>query len=285
MSAPRPLDPLRTLFDSEINTPVPLPEALATLYGGGLSFKLPVDRPLVFGNFVSTLDGVVELHAPGKLGGGPISGYNPHDHLVMGLLRAVADAVIVGAGTLRSAPGHRWTAEHIAPDYAASFAALRASQGQPPAPLQVFVTAQGALDLSQPVFRTPDLPVLLVTTDAGAVRLRQAPLPPQITVAVGASARITARDVLRAVRATQPCRIILTEGGPSLMGDFFAEHQLDELFLTLAPQVAGRDDATARPGFVAGRALAPDQPAWGGLISVKRGGGFLFLRYRFPAEG
>jgi riboflavin biosynthesis pyrimidine reductase len=284
MSAPRPLEPLGTLFDTGIETPVPLPEPLATLYGGGLSFRLPVERPLVLGNFVSTLDGVVELHVPGKRGGGPISGYNRHDHLVMGLLRAVADAVIVGAGTLRSAPGHRWTAEHIAPAYAASFAALRVGLGLAPAPLQVFVTTGGALDLTQPVFHTPDLPVLVVTTDAGAARLRQQSLPSDVTVTVGGAARITARDVLREVRAIRPGRILLTEGGPRLLGDFFAERQLDELFLTLAPQVAGRDDTTARPGFVAGRALAPDQPTWGELVSVKRGEGFLFLRYRFAAE-
>jgi riboflavin biosynthesis pyrimidine reductase len=285
MSAPRPLEPLRTLFDSEFNSPIPLPGRLATLYGGGLSFRLPADRPLVLGNFVSTLDGVVELHAPGKLGGGPISGYNRHDHLVMGLLRVVADAVIVGAGTLRSAPGHRWTAEQIAPAYAASFAALRAEMGLAPAPLHVFVTAGGALDLAQPVFQTPDLPVLIVTTEAGYARLRQEALPSHVTVAVGGSERISAVDVLREVGATRPARILLTEGGPRLMGDFFAERQLDELFLTLAPQVAGRDDATTRPGFVADRALAPDQPTWGDLISIKRGEGFLFLRYRFAAEG
>ncbi|HEV2237073.1 MAG TPA: dihydrofolate reductase family protein [Ktedonobacterales bacterium] len=285
MSPPQPLEPLRTMFDTSSLPGVPLPEPLAALYGGGLSFALPGDRPLVLGNFVSTLDGVVELDAPGKLGGGPISGNSRHDRMVMGLLRAVADAVIVGAGTLRSAPGHRWTAAHIAPGYAASYVALRAGLGLPPAPLQVFVTARGEMDLAQPVFRTPDLPVLIVTTDAGYARLRQQTLPSHITVAVGGAERIMAGDVLRQVRATQPGRIYLTEGGPTLMGDFFAERQLDELFLTLAPQVAGRDGASARPGFVAGRALAPDQPTWGDLLSVKRGGSFLFLRYRFAAVG
>jgi riboflavin biosynthesis pyrimidine reductase len=280
------LEPLRTVFDTgSYNTPVALPEPLATLYGGGLSFKLPPERPLVIGNFVSTLDGVVELQAPGKLGGGPISGYNRHDRLVMGILRAVADAVIVGAGTLRSAPGHRWTAEHIAPEYAASYAALRASRGQAAAPLQVIVTARGELDLTQPVFRSDDLPVLIVTTAAGAARLRQATLPAHIAAAEGAGDRVGAADVLRAVAAAQPCRIILLEGGPRLMGDFFAERRLDELFLTLAPQVAGRDGSAERPGFVAGRALAPGQPTWGTLLSVKRGESFLLLRYGFAAEG
>ena len=60
------------------------------------------------------MDGVASLAAPGLAGGGPMSGSNPHDRMVMGLLRSVADAVIVGAGT-RSVPNHLWTAEHSLP--------------------------------------------------------------------------------------------------------------------------------------------------------------------------
>lgn len=56
-------------------------------------------------NFVTTLDGVVSLGIPGKAGGGPISGENVHDRLLMGLLRVVSDAIIVGAGnSLRVTP-------------------------------------------------------------------------------------------------------------------------------------------------------------------------------------
>jgi hypothetical protein len=59
---------------------------------------------------------------------------------------------------------------------------------------------------------------------------------------------------------------------------------LDELFLTLAPQVAGRDDTGERPGLVAGQRFAPEQPRWGELIGIKRGGSHLFLRYAFASE-
>jgi riboflavin biosynthesis pyrimidine reductase len=74
------------------------------------------------------------------------------------------------------------------------------------------------------------------------------------------------------------------------MGAFFAERQIDELFLTLAPQVAGRNETNGfpeRPGLVAGRLLAPDRPTWSTLVSVHRAGSHLFLRYRFerrPAQ-
>jgi riboflavin biosynthesis pyrimidine reductase len=74
---------------------------------------------------------------------------------------------------------------------------------------------------------------------------------------------------------------VLVEAGPHLMSDFFAGRLLDELFLTLAPQVAGRDGTTDRPGLVNGKLFAPDHPVWGSLVGLKRGDDHLFLRYAF----
>ena len=68
------------------------------------------------------------------------------------------------------------------------------------------------------------------------------------------------------------------------MGDFFAEQCLDELFLTLAPQIAGRDVHSERPGLVMGKRFAPEHPLWGTLMSVKRGASHLFLRYAFATK-
>ena len=100
-----PLTPLESLLDASVGEDSPLPRELTTLYGP-LRFPPPKGRPHVIGNFVTTMDGVASLSAPGMSGGGPISGSNPHDRMVMGLLRSVADAVIVGVGTLRSVPNH-----------------------------------------------------------------------------------------------------------------------------------------------------------------------------------
>jgi riboflavin biosynthesis pyrimidine reductase len=83
------------------------------------------------------------------------------------------------------------------------------------------------------------------------------------------------------VSALRPTGIVLVEGGPRLMGDFFAERCLDELFVTLAPQVAGRDAARERPGLVAGHIFAPEHPLWGTLVGVKRAGSHLIMRYAF----
>src|SRR5512143_1154364 len=166
------LAPLATLYDVAPGDELPLPIDLATLYG---SLRLPISeaRPYTIGNFVTTLDGVVSLNAPGQAGGGEISGFNHHDHMVMGILRAVADAVIVGAGTLRASPQHLWIAEYTYRPLAEVYQVLRSSLGKTEPPLNVIVTAHGELDLHLPVFHSEAIPVLIVTTTNGERRLQR----------------------------------------------------------------------------------------------------------------
>jgi riboflavin biosynthesis pyrimidine reductase len=278
------LVPLESLFEMEGGSALPLPSDLATLYGR-LHLPAHPGRPFVPGNFVTTLDGVVALNEPGHAGGGDISGFNWQDQLVMGLLRAIADAVVVGAGTLRSVPQHQWTAQYIYPPQAPAYQQLRTSLGKPGPPLNVIVTARGEVDLHLPVFQSGEVPVLLVTTTHGAERIGAERLPPSVQVsALQSAGPLSARAILQAVSRVRQSDVILVEGGPQLMGDFFAEQVLDELFLTLAPQIAGRDGQVERPGLVTGKRFAPEHPLWGTLTGVKRGGSHLFLRYAFPAE-
>ena len=276
--------PLESLLDAARGADFPLPPELTTLYGP-LRFPPRKGGPYVIGNFVTTLDGVASLSDPGRPGGGPISGSNPHDRMVMGLLRSVADAVIVGAGTLRSVPGHLWTAEHIFPALSDSYRRLRIASAKEASPLNVIVTARGELDLDLPVFRSGAVKVLVVTTPEGSRRIRERELPSSVAIEeAGKGGAIGARAFLSAIGRLLPAGILLVEGGPRLMGDFFAEQCLDELFLTLAPQVAGRDGSVERPGFVAGKRFAPEHPLWGTLVGVKRAGSHLFLRYAFATE-
>lgn len=280
------LAPLEALYDRYDGDELPLPPELAAFYG---SLHLPnhsgyFGRPYVLGNFVTTLDGVVSLQAPGQKGGGEISGNNRHDHAIMGLLRAIADAIVVGAGTLRDSPGHRWTPAQVAPAYADAFSQLRATLGKLAMPLSVFVTTSGSISLSMAALQSPDIPVLIVTTAQGAQRIGEQQVPQWvqvIEVEANDEGAIDARTILQAIHAVRQCDIILTEGGPLLIGNFLAAHVLDELFLTLAPQIAGRDNEVERPGLVMGQIFAPQHPLWGELISVKRAESHLFLRYRF----
>ena len=142
------------------------------------------------------------------------------------------------------------------------------------------------IDLSLRVFSSGAVPVLIVTTPAGADRLGHQTVPPHVQVAgvePDGEGPLRAADVLRAIvaRVGQADPLILVEGGPHLMADFFGEGRLDELFLTLAPQVAGRDASVYRLGLAEGRLFAPGQPVWGRLKSVKQAGSHLFLRYAF----
>jgi riboflavin biosynthesis pyrimidine reductase len=278
------LTPLEPLYDVDRGESVVLPPELATLYGR-LQFPPHPGRPYVIANFVSTLDGIVSLSIPGQAGGGPISGFNSHDRMVMGLLRATADVVLVGAGTLRSVPSHVWTASHIYPALAVPYQTLRTTLGKPWPPLNVIVTARGEIDPSMRVLQSSEVPVLIVTSTQGLDRISSLALPQSVqVVAVQSAGQLNARSILDAVGRVQLSEVVLVEGGPHLLGDFFAESCVDEQFLTLAPQVAGRDGSAERPGLVAGRTFAPEHPLWGTLVSVKRGGNHLFLRYAFSPK-
>jgi riboflavin biosynthesis pyrimidine reductase len=274
--------PLSTMIDRAAAPAWPLPPALAEWYGGPLGFPAPAGRPHVIANFVSTLDGVVSYAIPGRSGGGPISGNNVPDRFVMGLLRACADAVVVGAGTVRSMRrDHAVTPGYIFPPATDEYAALRRALGKPPQPMTVIVTARGDLDLDAAAVRARDVPVLIVTTDAGAARLAQAgALPAAVAVhAAGPGPEVPAAAILAALGEVSPASLVLTEGGPLLMGTFLAGGALDELFLTVAPQIAGRAGDSIRPAFVEGLAFTPERAPWGRLLSAKSAGDHLYLRY------
>jgi hypothetical protein len=93
------MEPLELLYETPGLPAFPLPDELARLYGGTLGFE----EPRVFANFVQTIDGVTAI--PSVAGSNKlIAGGNAADRFVMGLLRAVADVVVVGSG--RSGPRH-----------------------------------------------------------------------------------------------------------------------------------------------------------------------------------
>lgn len=292
---PRPdsatLASLATLFENTRGEVLPLPPRLARLYGR-LRMPPPRSHPHVFSNFVATLDGVVSLNAKGHASGADISGFSAQDRMVMGLLRAVADVVIVGAGTLGADRRHVWTAAAIFPELAGEYRRLRKALGKRATPLNAIVSGSGEIDLRLPVFASGEVPVLILTTIAGARHLRRQTVPDSVEIrairtsaganAHGASA-LPARAILDAACRASAGRRILVEGGPRLLGDFYAAHLIDEQFLTLAPQIAGRDAGDGRLSMVMGQAFAPRHPLWGDLIDVRRGGSQLFLRYSFPA--
>jgi riboflavin biosynthesis pyrimidine reductase len=272
-----PVTSLEALYDTTVGIDLPLPPALADFYG---AFRLPApaDRPHLYANFVTSLDGVVSLGEPGT-GGKDISGDSREDRAVMGLLRAAADIVVVGSGTLRSVPRHVWTAEAIYAPFGDAYRRLREALGRREPPLTVVVTSTGDVDPTLPVFTAGRAPAVVVTTPAGARALaaRGGRLDVRVTEVT------SAEGILDAVAPAAGARVLL-ECGPRLMAAFLDARRVDELFLTLAPEIAGRAPGTARESFVAGAVFLPDRPFWGDLRGVKRSGSFLFLRYGLPAK-
>ena len=86
---------------------------------------------------------------------------------------------------------------------------------------------------------------------------------------------------LAALRSEFGVRSVLCEGGPRLFGSLVAAGLADELFLTLSPVLAGRD-LDPRLSLLEGAQLLPDRSVTGDLMSVRRHGSHLFLRYRLP---
>lgn len=226
----------------------------------------------------------MSLQVKGHSGGGDISGFDAQDRMVMGLLRAIADVVIVGAGALNADRRHVWTAETVFPELAAAYRQLREAMGKRRTPLNVVVSGNGKLDLRLPVFASGAVSALIVTTAAGAKRLCKQRVPDSVAIRAirGSGGVIPAAAILDAACRVSAGRLILVEGGPMLLGDFYAQRLIDEQFLTLAPQIAGREVGDGRLGLVMGQTFAPRDARWGTLIDVRRGKSHLFLRYAFP---
>lgn len=278
---------VKTLFDRTPSAGL-LSSALQALYDGDLSFpELPESRPLVIGNFVQTIDGIVSFKIPGHNGGDEISGRNEEDALVMGLLRCCADAVLIGEETYRVARGHLWTADFIYPKGRAEFEALRRSLGKRTVhPLTVIASGKGTIDLSGPLFKQAGVQTVVFTTKTGKEHIERkhgTTLPCDVQVLPGET-MLAAGDMTRLLHEAYGVKLLLHEGGPRLFGSFLDEHVIDELFLTIAPQIIGRGVSGERPGFSGRLSFGVDQAMWVTLLSVKSADtGHLFLRYRRSA--
>ncbi|WP_406145006.1 pyrimidine reductase family protein [Streptomyces sp. NBC_01012] len=218
------------------------------------------DGPWLRANMVSTLDGAAQHD--GRSQG--IS--SPADMRIFGTLRALADAVVVGAGTARQ-EGYRPARVRDA------FAARRAAAGQRPVPAVAVVSAGLDLDFSLPLFASPLVPTLVVTgATAPTDRVAAAREAGAEVLFAGDGAAV---DPARAVTelGRRGFGRLLTEGGPRLLGQFVAAGVLDELCLTLSPLLT----AGAAQRIAGGPAVTV--PERFSLISLLEEAGFLFSRY------
>lgn len=266
----RALDPLELLFEPEGLPAFDLPGALAQLYPGTLGF----DGRRLFANFVETIDGIVALPSipqSNKI----VADESEPDRFVMGLLRACADCVVVGAGTMQASRSSTWSAEKAYPPAADGFAELRRRLGKAERPEVVFVTGSGRIDVEHPALAQG---ALVLTTPGGATTLEGRLPEPSEAVVVNDGELV---DVAQAVRLLRERghEQILSEGGPTVFGLLLEAGVVDELFLTVSPLIAGRGDASGPLGLVEGTQFLPDaRRAWR-LGGLRRHGDHLFLHY------
>lgn len=266
---------LATLLERDTGVALPMSRVLIDRYGGELRFPAKAERH-VFANFVSTLDGVVSYDEPGIDRAQHVSEGHAADRFMLALLRAAADAVVVGAGTLRKEPNSVWTADSVAPDLAEEFADLRKRSRRRPHPTTVLVTASGDFDPELPVF-VGAAPVVIATTRVGAARASRAK-GARVEV-IAEEAPLSSVALIQLAERVGGGRHILTEGGPTLFAQLVADHVVDELFLTVAPRLAGRTKDKRRIALVEGVGFTPDRAPRGALLSLKSADDYLFARY------
>jgi riboflavin biosynthesis pyrimidine reductase len=220
--------------------------AAELLVAADLGALAPEGRPYVFFNFVETLDGRAALDGSTRPLGGPA------DLEMLLALRTVADAVLIGTGTVR------------VEGYARLVAPLRRADS-PPA---VLISRRFDIPWEAGLFAAADQPVIVYGP-------ADAPEPPEVAAPV---------EVVRLDECTPAAaladlhgrgvRALLSEGGPRLFGALLADGLADELFLTLSPLITG--DSAETPIVAGGRLadLARFTLQW-----VLRAEDELFLRY------
>jgi riboflavin biosynthesis pyrimidine reductase len=261
---------LEPLYETPDLPEFDLPVGLAEAYGGPLGFS----QPRLYANFVTSLDGVVAIPDETQ-SSRMISGHNKADRFVMGMLRACADAVLVGAGTMRSSPQSRWTAEQAYPPAAELFAELRRARRRPRTPTLAVLSGSGSVDPRHPALMAG---ALVLTSERGAARLR-GHLPRATTVLeISAEAPVDPAIAIQTLRR-RGHELILSEGGPTVFGGLIAAGLVDEFFLTTSPLLAGRPPDSSRLGLVENAEFLPDTTVECTLLALRRAGSLLFARY------
>ena len=216
--------------------------------------RAPADRPFVYGNMITTLDGRTAMD-------GRSAGLGDEADLETLLdLRTAADAVLIGTGTLR-AEGY---AQLVRSE---ERRARRLAAGLAEDPLAVVLSRRFDIPWEAGLFAAAEQPVLIYTGVDGAVP--DVPAPVDVVRLVDPTPAAALADLrARGVRA------LLCEGGPTLHGALHAARLVDELFLTVAPLLTGDED---EPSIIAGGRLPV--PVSLTLRSVRQHGSELLLRY------
>jgi riboflavin biosynthesis pyrimidine reductase len=286
------MNPFQVLFDD--GEPSPVDDRAYAPYGH-LGFPPPPSgRPWVFSNFVQTLDGIVSLKGRHS-SGGEIS-QSQEDRWLMDLLRAHADGILTGLGTLveetRNGPRERGPVFRIMEP---ELCELRQKLGRQ-REKNIFVTGSAMLDLDAfRVFDCEHVDAILVTTRAGAARVASTAERKNIRVLVAGEDRtIDLRMAVTLLHRELGIQYLLCEGGPTLYGGMTRAGLIDEKFVTISPVEVGQQvppeqletqaevpaHASMRPTTFGGIGFTGEEAPWWRWLSCRRAGDHQFSRYR-----
>jgi len=263
---------------------------------GPLGFpEPPPERPWVFTNFVQSLDGVASLR--GKYASGGHISQSQEDRWLMDLLRAHADALMVGLGTLveekrLGQPGNRGPVFRVAEK---ELQELRTQLGRG-RERNWFVTGSAALVMNDfKVFDDDRLDAGIVSTRKGAARLVQHNPTLKADIVIGGDDEsVDFAEVLAFMRHERGIRYLLCEGGPTLNGSLARANLIDERFITVSPVEVGLEipceqepseaerahPPKLRPTTFGGPGFTKDTASWWEWMSCRRVGDHQFNRYR-----
>jgi riboflavin biosynthesis pyrimidine reductase len=229
----------------------------------GLAAAGAPGRPHVMLNMVSTADGHATLAGRSS----PLSG--PADRELFHGLRLAVDAVMAGAATVRVERYGR-----IVPD--ASRRQRRVERGLSEEPLACIVSGRLTLDPEIPLLADPAARVVILTPSAASLPASAAEVH---YIRAERDGLLDLAAALAELRERFGVRTLLCEGGPHLNAQLLGAGLVDELFLSLAPLLAGGDPIAGGEALriLAGPELSP--PVALKLLGVLEYDSSLFLRY------
>ncbi len=231
-----------------------------------LTFPTLPDRPYFYTNFVSSVDGKVQVRKKDWKAYWPIGSSIDYQTLIM--LRTYADSLIHGKST---ALDFHTVRSLIKPE----FRKARADIGKPE--LLPYIIVGHDFDANTIPFLANDagLKPIIVTTSSSNIASEVERLS---TVIRFDDERVNI-STLSTWLYTQDYRVALIEGGPTLIGEFLSTGLLDEIFLTLAPKIFGNASGETLT-MVEGHLFAPDAFPHLQLVSVQPVKDEVYLRYK-----
>jgi riboflavin biosynthesis pyrimidine reductase len=256
---------------------------------GKLGFPAPrPGRPWIIANFVQTLDGIVSLL--GDESSGSDIAELEEDRWLMDLLRAHADAVMLGMGSLREErrlgrPRARGPVFRVV-DPGMQQLRAKLHRGREGRERNILVSARADFQMSDySVFDGDRLDVTVLTTPEGARRLEQQPHSPAVEIlAVEPDASGAGIDLPRAMallRERYRLNYLLCEGGPALYSAMLLAGLIDEKFLTVAPKEVGRmSGGRLRPSVLPDIGFSNAEAVRWSWLSCRKVGDYQFHRFR-----